>query len=361
MKAFSFSIFHKLLVTMLLVALVPLCTIWYVDYRDATTRISNAVEQQLRDTADRLSAQVDNWVEMNLRALRQNADTPLIRSMDRATQEPVLRAMLKEYSWTYLVFTIGPDGMNVGRSDDKPLIDYSDRIYVKQVLEGRPYGEQVVISRTNNRPAVILSVPITDEAVSNRIIGVMAAGSTLADLSDIVTKARIGETGYAFLLEPSGKVVAHQKEEYVSKMADFSRHPAFLARPEKGTKQISYNDNGREVVATVQTTRHGWILVAQQDQAEAFAPIREANRNALILLVATLVVVTLIAYFFSQRLTTPIRRLTRIADEMSRGRVVPRIAEAERRDEIGSLARAIDRMGTSIRLAMDRLSAKKSA
>ena len=46
---------------------------------------------------------------------------------------------------------------------------------------------------------------------------------------------------------------------------------------------------------------------------------------------------------------------------MSRGRTVVKVAEAGRGDEIGALAAAIDRMGTSIRLAIERLSAKQAA
>lgn len=361
---FSFSIFQKLLITMLLVALVPLSAIWYVDYQNTTQQIAASVDQQLSDTSDKLTAQVDSWVNTNLKAMRQNAALPEIVAMDGKKHYPILKSMLDEYAWSYLVFTIGLDGKNVGRSDEKALIDYSDRIYVKQVLEGKPHGEQVLIGATSKKPALVMAVPVVNNdptAANKGTVGIFAMASNLTDVSDVVAKSRIGRTGYAFLLEKDGKIVAHQKEEYVNKMADFSQHPAFLARPEKGKKQISYEEGGKKIIAYVQTTQQGWTMVTQQDHAEAYVPIQEANRNALILLALTLIVVTAIAYFFSQRLSRPIRDLTRIADEMSRGRVVPRMKEAERRDEIGNLARAIDRMGTSIRLAMDRLTVKKTA
>ncbi|MFL6623864.1 MAG: cache and HAMP domain-containing protein [Sulfurifustis sp.] len=356
---FRFGIFQKLLVAMLVVALAPLCAIWYIDYLNADQQISARVSQQLGDTSEKLTAQVDGWVSMNLKALRQNATVADIVSMDARRQNPMLKSILQEYGWSYLVFTIGPTGANIGRSDDKPTVDYSDRIYFKQVMEGKPYGKQVVISRTTNRPALILSAPIVDEA--KKVIGVIAMGAHLTDISEIITKLHIGSTGYAFLLDEEGKIIAHQKQEYVEQMADFSKHPAFLARPETGKKQVVYEDGGQKIIAYVQSTPQGWTMVTQQNYDEAYAPIREANRNALLLLALTLIVVSAIAYLLSRQLATPIRALTRIANEMSRGRVVPRMAEAERKDEIGDLARAIDRMGTSIRLAMDRLMPKKSA
>jgi methyl-accepting chemotaxis protein len=364
MKDFlSLSIFQKLLITMLFVALLPLSAIWYVDYRNASAHISDSVDQRLSDTSDKLTAQLDSWMAMNLKALKQNATLPDTTSMDGSRQNRVLKSMLQEYDWTYLTFTIAPSGMSVGRSDDKPNVDYSDRIYFKQVMDGKPHGKQVVISKTNGRPALILAAPITSATGqdSKNVTGIIALGAQLTNISEIITKLKIGETGYAFLLDEDGKIVAHQKTEYVEKMADFSKHPAFLARPETGKKQVEYVDDGKKIIAYVQTAQQGWTMVTQQNYDEAYAPIDEANRNALILLLVTLVVVTAIAYFFSQRLANPIRDLTRIADEMSRGRVVTRVAAATRKDEIGNLARAIDRMGTSIRLAMDRLTIKKSA
>jgi methyl-accepting chemotaxis protein len=55
-------------------------------------------------------------------------------------------------------------------------------------------------------------------------------------------------------------------------------------------------------------------------------------------------------------LSIPIQRLTTLAEEISRGKINPQISYANRKDEIGALARAIERLSTSIRLAIKRLS-----
>jgi methyl-accepting chemotaxis protein len=47
--------------------------------------------------------------------------------------------------------------------------------------------------------------------------------------------------------------------------------------------------------------------------------------------------------------------LTQISDGISRGNLAAAIAEVRRSDEIGSLARAIERLRASVKLAMDRL------
>ncbi len=351
------SIFHKILAAMLLVALVPLSAIWYVDYRTANDYTTTAIQQQLAELSDRTVTQVNDWVGMNLKALNQNAALADMVSMDPKRQNPILRTMLNEYSWSYLVFTIGPDGINIGRSDDKEPIDYSDRVYFKQVMEGKTMGSQVVISKTTNKPALILSAPIyfTDTAGARQVTGVIAMGMSIAELSARITNLRIGKTGFAFLLDENGKVVAHQKEEYADTSADFSQHPAFTGRPASGRKELVYDDAGRKVIAYAQATAQGWTMVTQQDYDEAYGPVQSAKLRGLVILAVTIVLVTLVAYLVSKMLSDPIRNLTRIADEISRGRLVTQITEVQRGDEIGRLAGAIDRMGTSIRIAMDRL------
>ncbi len=62
-----------------------------------------------------------------------------------------------------------------------------------------------------------------------------------------------------------------------------------------------------------------------------------------------------VSFFLAQGLTRPIRSLTRTADEISRGNLKVMIGEVSRSDEIGALARAIDRMGASIKAALGRL------
>jgi methyl-accepting chemotaxis protein len=72
-----------------------------------------------------------------------------------------------------------------------------------------------------------------------------------------------------------------------------------------------------------------------------------------------MVSVIVVAYLLARRLSTPIRNLTVIADEISRGNLGAKIAETGRSDEIGALARAIERMGVSLQMAFDRLRKKR--
>jgi methyl-accepting chemotaxis protein len=344
----SFGIFPKLLLTMLVVTLIPLGAIWYLDYRAESESLAGQIEQRLSSQADTMAGYVDAWVDMNVRMLRQNAALDDMSSMDAQRQKPLLRAIIAEYKWVYLAFTIAPDGNNIGRNDEEAPRFYGDRGYFKQAIEGRQIGQEVVVSRTTGQPAAILAVPVWK---LDKVVGVLAAGTSVSDVSSTITNVKIGQTGFVFLVDEQGKIIAHPTAR-----DSLKSHPAVAALGGEPKKQVVFTEpSGKRVIAFAEKTRYGWTLVTQQDYDEAYAPLALANRNALILLGITVLFVIVVSYALASRLTRPIRRLTRIADGISRGHLDTAIVEANRSDEIGSLARAIERLRESVKLAVERL------
>ncbi len=354
-----FGIFQKILITMLLVALVPMGVIWFLDYRNSIEMSTRQVEQQLSGFSSRLALHVDDWVEMNARMLKQNAELKAVTGMNGSDQTPVLQSITENYQWAYLAFTTDAEGNNIGRSDGKALRYYGDRSYVKQVLDGAEIGKQVLIGKTSGKPALVLSTAI--KGANQQLSGVLAIAMTINEISQSVTNTRIGRSGFAFLLDEAGQVVAHPAAGYAKERKDLSQHPAFVAALQQDRKSVEFIDeNGQQVVAFMTKTEQGWLLVAQQDSAEAFESIAKANRNAIILLAVTLVLVVIIAFGVAQRLANPIRNLTKAADELSKGQLSTKIGETGRSDEIGDLAKAVERLGMSIKYAIDRMKRKSA-
>jgi methyl-accepting chemotaxis protein len=339
---------------MTLVAIVPLGVIWLVNLQTTRAQLALQVDERLGQTAESLVSYVDSWVEMNQRMLEQNAELGTMRSMRPEAQESVLRSIVRNYDWNYLAFTVDPDGNNIARSDGKALRYYGDRSYVRQVLDGAPLGQQVLIGKTSGLPALVLAVPIVSDP--RRLEGILAIAMTVADISRKVVDTRIGDSGEAFLLDQEGRVIAHRSEEFARTRKDLQQHPAFIGYKARGQEQLVYEDaNDERQIAFVRETQQGWILVVKQDYAEAFAGVRQANEFALALLLVTAVLVVFASYLLSKGMSLPIIRLTQVAEQISHGDMGTEIVGTERRDEIGSLARAIERLGVSVRLAMRRL------
>ncbi len=357
----GFGIFPKTLTLLVLASVLPLLIVWFLNYQTAMKQATLTAHERLEAVSEILVARVNDWMEMNTRMLRENAAAPAIKSMDPERQKPVLRVIEQEYPRIHSVLVIDPDGNSISRSDDKPLKNYSDRTYVQDVLAGEPLGQQVLIGRTTGLPGLALAVPIRgeDEAVK----GVLVSSMVTVVLSALVTNANIGDTGFAFLLDANGRVIAHQSMQDSNFRKDFSRHPAFSAFHEQGKSSLVYQDDerGGSVIAYMKPTAGGWTLVTQQDYDEAFKAIAATNKNAIVMLLATLSAALVVAFVVSRRVTQPIQRLTRIANEASLAKfsaVDGSMSEKDRSDEIGELARSVERLAVSLRVAMGRLRKK---
>ncbi|MES9862106.1 MAG: HAMP domain-containing protein [Candidatus Thiodiazotropha sp. LLP2] len=68
----------------------------------------------------------------------------------------------------------------------------------------------------------------------------------------------------------------------------------------------------------------------------------------------SIIIILLVAFVISRQLTQPIRKLTIAADAISRGDFDFDIKDTSRTDELGALARAVERLGNSVRVAMER-------
>jgi methyl-accepting chemotaxis protein len=353
-----FGLFGKIITVMLIVSLLPFAIFWGITLRETNERIRADTEALMAQTARGLGNQVDAWIDNNVSILRTAAKLPEIISMIEGQQKPILETIQKQYPWMYLVFTVGPDGMNVARSDDVPLKDYSDREYYKSIMMGKNLSWQTLIGKTSQKPALVLAVPIKSE---NQTVGVMAAAMTVDDISKNIANWKKGETGYAFLVDENGYVVSHPDKQYVANRKNLDSHPLIANYRKKGWTTITTRfttANGHPALGHVRSNNYGWALALQQEDSEVFSALNRVQKFALTLLGCTILLVSVIAWFSARAIVTPVMKLTDAAERMSLGELNVKI-DIKSRDEIGLLAQAIGRMQTSLRLAMNRLRRKR--
>lgn len=352
----KFNIFHKLLLTLLSVTLVPLCALWYVGNSAAEEELGANIANNLVATSNTVAVGINGWDDHNVRGLRQAARLEAMYSMDGARQTPVLTAIGRTLEWSYLVFTVAPNGDNISRNDGGPLTKYGDRSYFKTVMGGEDVARQVVIGRSNGKPALILAAPIRNDGQAT--VGVVAMAMNLDEISRTVADTRFGNTGHAILLDAANKVIAHGDDSKVrTALQDFSAHPALKVagiteHPE------TFTADGVKMIGYVRKLPQGWSLLVVQEYDEAYAALREMQSDARNLILIAIALVVGVAFVLGKQLTRPINQLTDIAEKLSKGQLDMTVPQTGRGDEIGSLARAIERLGISIQMAMDRLRKK---
>jgi methyl-accepting chemotaxis protein len=348
----GFGLVAKAVWIMLLVGIVPLGIFGWIALSESEKHMRDDTKALLAEVTRGLAMHVDEWIDKNVRVLIAASNFDEIRSMDPKAQTGILKSIQQAYPWTYLVFITDAGGANIARNDGKALKDYSDRQYVKDVMGGKDLAWQVLIGKTSHKPALVLAVPIKR---AGKIVGVLASAMTLDDISKRIAAWKRGQTGFAFLVDERGKVVAHQVDDYVKEQKQLSQHPLIQSYTSgrSGFHQFK-DDQGQTQIGHVRGTRYGWALAIQQSEAEAFGPIYAAQRFAYLLLAGTILVVVLVAWLAGRALVEPIKRLTVAADRISVGDLDAEI-EINSRDEIAALGEAIARMQDSIRLSLERL------
>jgi len=350
------GIFGKLFLAFLLAALVPLLLTWYLARARAIEDASRLGEQQLKSVASRLGDKVESWLRINQQSLVEHASTMAMQSMRPDLQKPILISLSLHQPWSFLVFTIGADGMSVARNDNLAPINYADRSYFKDVSNGKAIGQQVVISRTINKPSWVVAVPIRDSY--GRFIGALAKSNALSEITDVLVNERIGRTGRALLLAPDGKLIAQTGAVMDKELLDLSAHPAYKTGI-AGGETARYVDDGKLVLARIRKTRLDWVVAVQMPEDEVFERVQQTDVYMLRLLGTAAVLAAFFALIVAPGIANPIRRLTTITEEISRGNFEQEVKEAGRSDEIGALARSIERMTKSLRIAMSRLTEKR--
>ncbi|MCG8687863.1 MAG: zinc-ribbon domain-containing protein [Desulfobacterales bacterium] len=352
-KRYIFGLTAKVILLMLLVSLVPGGIYFALSSKASHERILAETHLVGNMVSSQLASQVDEWIDKNVRMLNAMASLPDIRSMNSRDQAVVLKSLQKEYPWIYLAFTTDIKGRNIARSDGRPLKNYAGRQYVSDIAKGSTLAWQNLIGKTSKKPALVLAVPIKDRG--GRLVGLLASAMTREAISNNVTNFKLGKTGSSFLVDQTGRAVAHRNNAYVVQQLDMSSHPLISAAANGETDNVEFTDaNGKASIGFTRKTGLGWVLAIQQEKSEALEPLIKARFSALVLLGCTLVIVIFIALVSGRALVSPIRELTDAANRISVGDMDVEIT-TESKDEIGALAEAITRLQDSIKISISRL------
>ncbi len=115
-------------------------------------------------------------------------------------------------------------------------IDYSDREYFKNAMNGKTTVTEPMIDRSTGKMAVIVAAPLWDNGVAGKkAVGCVYFVPHEEFLNDIVRDLKVSENSTAYILGRSGVVIADSD----SKLVKEQRSYIALAEEEKGYKELA--------------------------------------------------------------------------------------------------------------------------
>lgn len=246
----------------------------------------------------------------------------------------------------------------------------------REVVWSTPYQDAAL-----NGLVITTSVPVFDRF--NRLQGVAAMDVQLTQITNVVSNIRVGETGYAFLIDNSNRLIALPEQGYpdfgitdaatqLGQIIDVATMPnasedLFMALNQVNNQStptqqdvFTYIVDGTErYIAFQQIPEVNYRLVIMVPSSELLAEtaavsqqLASETRNtvaiSLLLIVGVFIVASVTSLAISNRLTVPLKDLTQVANEITSGNFDTK-AEVQTQDEIGTLATTLNSMTENIK------------
>jgi adenylate cyclase len=188
-----------------------------------------------------------------------------------------------------------------------------------------------------------------------------SAGTLIAEVNlkliwDVISAIKVGKTGFAFVLDRLGRLVAHPDISLVLRGAEDATSKPFQAvRDAIGRAGVGFA-TGRDVqvaAAAAPVAGPDWTVVVEQPLSEAFGPIYAALWRTAALLLTGTIFSGLLAYALARRMTEPIRLLEEGTERIGAGLFDHRIT-IETGDEFQRLADSFNRMAAGLAIAQEQ-------
>jgi class 3 adenylate cyclase len=227
------------------------------------------------------------------------------------------------------------------RSADPALIGArSSQIWFSDVSYNRGSEPYLTVAIVGNRPSV----------------GAVIAEVNLKLIWDVISAIKVGNTGFAFVLDRPGRLIAHPDISLVLRGAEeATSRPFRRIREAIGAAgagfATSVDMHGNAVAAgAAPVAGPDWTVLVEQPLSEAYASIYAALwRTATFLAIGTLFAAFL-AYALALRMTEPIRVLEEGTERIGAGSFDHRIS-IQTGDEFQRLANSFNKMAAGLALA----------
>ena len=182
----------------------------------------------------------------------------------------------------------------------------------------------------------------------NPTIEVTVADINLKAIWDVISRIRVGQAGYAYVVDSMGRLIAHPDVSMVLQMRDLSALPQVKAALGSATRVIAVGRGSFAMLATgldgtQSLATHAaipalsWYVIVEQPLSEVYAPLRIAMLWGVIVMVVGLALSVLVSVVLARRMVAPIRTLQAGAARIGAGDLDHRI-DMRTGDELEALA-----------------------
>jgi len=341
----GFSLRKKLSVAFVMMTVVPVILLTAITWQPHEQVMKNSIIDRNRMLAEHIAGDVDEMFVKRIQFLKVAADNEKIKSMVPGQQVAVLQDIVTQYPEMQLAVVADLAGRQTARWDGKvadQAISYTDREYFNTVLKtGETAISEVIVAKSTKKLGIVIAEPIKKDGI---LVGVLIINIELSKLIQRVGDTKVGNTGYAYIVNRQGKIIIHPDLGLIDNGADESSLFYIKAAISGQTGWMEYDYNNQKRIAAysyVPSTQ--WGVIAQQPLDEAMGNAINVKIKSTLVLVCTIVVAILMALAIAGALAKPIADISEATNRLAEGDLTVKL-KVMASDEIGQLATNFNNM-----------------
>lgn len=331
------------------------------DVRNIATIQGRGFATEIEDYFDKLVIRLQNVAEME--KVRTGDSTQILAAADE---------FLVKKGFFDSSLTLSDENGNAVtvKGDRFSIADREHHLFIKE--NKKPFVTNVLIAKATGKPSVIVAVPIFD--MQGKYKGLLGGVYPLDELNKIVAKAKIGQTGWGYILDTKGTLVVSAAMPELAGIINVTKNDSLSGVDKKvndrfdpllgqslsklsttATQYIEYteinNSKTAGVLSALRLPGQTWALAV-------VCPANEMDLAAVRLLriligvsVVSILVGFVLLYWVSRQLVGPLLASVNILNGLATGDFRQKIGQNEikRSDEAGMQARAIDKLISNLR------------
>lgn len=315
----------KLLVGGVLLVLIPLMVVGGF----SAVRSSQALQQNAREESEQIAGSLAEMAHMvlleELKIVKQLSAYPTVVAVAdkqatgsvpaseleamNATLTEIMKKIGNDYDQLYLVDKNGKIFCDDVGGKLRGL-DVSARDYYLAGKGGEVFVGNVTKSKDTGNNVSIVSAPIYSQG--GEFLGVAAAAMKVDFLAERITDTKRGKTGYPFVIDRAGMVIAHPNKEYIltlnlAQEAGMTEIVGKMMGKQKGSESYVFKGD-KKICGFAPVEITGWSVGFTQNADEFLAAAHGIRNVIAIISVIFLGVAVFATIVFARRISVPIAR-----------------------------------------------------
>jgi len=351
------SIKTQLIVCYTTLILVSLIALGFLALKISSNIVIDEARDAMKALAENSAKLESSRLETGTIVLEAMAELDEIKGMEWTKQQSILTTLVKEFEFEEMGI-LHSDGHVQFSSGNTVQMDKSSNLM--KVFNGSESSIDFTVSAETGEMVLIQVVPIIQDG---KAIAALLGRKDGASLSKMADDIKYGEAGYSYIINKEGTVIGHPDTDLVFKkynLLDEAKNDKSMSSTAEAVKEMlekkegttTYILNGKRQYAgysEVEGTDWTFILVAAEN--ELLSAIPQLQRYLMMVVAVVLVISIVLTYVIGSSISNPIIKNVEYAGKIANLdlREDGDKKYLSRRDEMGSLARALQKITDGLR------------